>query len=242
MAFEDLKDRLSEQAQGYWSRIQESSIFIQLHEKYADLNPTSQKIVIVISSVLLAFFTLMIPWSYISSSQQSVLDFETNKIILRDLYRVSRASAELEGAPPQVDPSALAARAQAQLQTMSLQTEQIERVVAVDNALGGPGIPGVPKAVQQKGIEVTLRKLNLRQVIEIGYQLLTLQPGLKMTGLTVTASSPDPHYFDAIYRVISFSLPAPAADIKPVPNRRGGAPARRNRPADTEEDASGDNQ
>lgn len=240
MAFDDLKDRFSEQAQSYWSRIQESSIYIQLHEKYADLNPTSQKIVIVVSSVLLAFFTLMIPWSYISSSQQSVLDFEANKIILRDLHRVSRASAELEGAPPQVDPNSLATRAQSQLSTMALQTEQIEKVVPVDNALGGPGIPGVPKAVQQKGIEVTLRKLNLRQVIEIGYQLLTLQPGLKMTGLTVTASSPDPHYFDAVYRVISFSLPAPpAADVKPVPGRRG-APAKRNRPADSEEDAAGD--
>jgi type II secretory pathway component PulM len=176
MAFEDLKDQLSERAQGYWSRIQESSIYIQLHEKYADLSPTSQKIVLGIGSLVLIFFTLMIPWSYISSSQQSIADFEANKTLLRDLFRVSRASAELEGAPPQVDPNALATRAQSQLGTMSLQAEQIEKVIAVDNALGGPGIPGVPKAVQQKGIEVTLRKLNVRQVIEIGYQLLTLQP------------------------------------------------------------------
>lgn len=237
MAFEDLKDRLSEQAQGYWSRIQESSIYIQLHEKYADLNPTSQKIVLVVSSLVLALITLMIPWSYISSSQQSVADFEMNKIILRDLYRVSRASAALEGAPPQVDPTQLVSRAQSQLGTMALQAEQIEKVIPVDNALGGPGIPGVPKQVQQKGIEVTLRKLNLRQVIEIGYQLLTLQPGLKMTGLTVTATASDPHYFDAIYKVISFSLPSPAADVKPAPKR--GTPPRKARPAETEED-SGD--
>ena len=181
----------------------------------------------------------MIPWSYISSSQQSVLDFETNKMILRDLYRVSRASSALEGAPPQIDPTALASRAQSQLQTMSLQAEQIEKVAAVDNALGGPGIPGVPKAVQQKGIEVTLRKLNLRQIIEIGYQLLTLQPGLKMTGLTVTASSPDPHYFDAVYRVISFSLPAPPAEVKAVPGKRG-SPSKKSKPTATEDDASGD--
>lgn len=238
MAFEDLKDRLSEQAQGYWSRIQESSIFIQLHEKYADLNPTSQKLVIVIGSLLIALFTLMLPWSYITSSQQSIADYEMNKLILRDLHRVSRASASLEGAPPQIDPNALASRAQTQLQGMALQQEQIEKVIAVDNALGGSGIPGVPKAVQQQGIEVTLRKLNVRQVIEIGYQLLTLQPGLKMTGLTVTASSPDPHYFDAVYRVISFSLPAPPADVKPVPKRGS---QRRNQPS-ADDDSSGDNE
>lgn len=239
MAFEDLRDRLSEQAQGYWSRIQESSIYIQLHEKYADLNPTSQKIVLVVGSFLLVSFTLMIPWSYISSSQQSIAEFEENKAILRDLHRVSRASAALEGAPPQIDPSALADRARAELQKMPLQEEQVEKVIPVDNALGGPGIPGVPKAVQQKGIEVTLRKLNVRQVIEIGHQLLTLQPGLKMTGLTVTASSPDPHYFDAIYRIISFSLPAPPADAKAAPKKRGGS-ARRNKPADNQDDESGD--
>ena len=236
MAFEDLKDRLTEQAQGYWSRIQESNLYIQLHEKYADLNPTSQKIVLALGSTILILVTLMIPWSYISSSQLSIADFEANKLILRDLYRVSRASGELEGAPPPVDPNGLASRAQSQLQTMNLQAEQIEKVIAVDNALGGPGIPGVPKAVQQKGIEVTIRKLNVRQVIEIGYQLLTLQPGLKMTGLTVTASIPDPHYFDAIYKIISFSLPAPAADVKAPPKRGGGS--KRSKPA--EEDAPGD--
>lgn len=222
MAFEDLRDQVSERATAVWSRIQESSIYIQLHEKYADLNPTSQRLVLAVGSVLLVLFTLMIPWSYISSSQQSVAEFESNKSVLRDLFRVSRASAELAAAPPQIDPNTLSSRATTQLGTMNLQAEQIEGVTVVDNAQGGAKLPGVPPAVQQKGIEVRLKKLNLRQIIEIGYQLMTLQPGLKMTGLTVTASSPDPHYFDAIYRVISFSLPTPVEPVKPA-NKKGSS-------------------
>lgn len=228
MALEDLKDQLNERAQAYWSRIQESSLYIRLHEKYADLNPTSQRLVLAVGSILLVLFTLMIPWSYISSSQQSVADFEANKAILRDLFRVSRASAELASAPPQLDPSTLSSQATAQLQTMNLQAEQIAGVTVVDNAQGGPKLPGVPNAVQQKGIEVRLKKLNLRQVIEIGYQLLTLQrTGLKMTGLTVTASSPDPHYFDAMYRIISFSLPTPVEPVKPAAGKRGARPSKK---------------
>lgn len=240
MAFEDLRDQLTERAQTTWSRIQESSVYIQLSEKYADLNPTSQKIVLVVASLALVLVTLMIPWSYISSSSTSIEEFEANKVLLRDLYRVSRASAALEGAPPQVDPDALASQAQAQLGSMALQAEQIEKVTPINHVFGGPGIPGVPKSVKQGGVEVTLRKLNVRQVIEIGYQLLTLQPGLKMTGLTVTASSPDPHYFDAVYRIISFSLPAPPADTKPAPNRRGNPPRRNAAPADDEGNAGED--
>lgn len=234
MVFDDLRDQVLERGQAIWSRVQESSLYIQLSEKYADLNPTSQKIVLIASAAILTFITLMIPWTYISSSKTSLAEFEENKTILRDLYRVSRASSELEGAPPQIDPAQLQSRAQGQLTSMGLQSEQVAGVEIVDNAAPGtPQLPGVPKAVQQKGIEVSLKKLNLRQIIEIGYQLLTLQPGLKMTGMTVTASSPDPHYFDTVFRIISFSLPAPIEPAKAAP--RGKQAPKRSRPADTEE-------
>jgi type II secretory pathway component PulM len=242
MAFEDLRDQFSERAQAVWGRVQESSVYIQLSEKYADLNPTSQKIVAVVAILLVSLFTLMIPWSYISSSNTSLALFEENKALLRELYRVSRASSELQGAPPQIDPGQLQGRAQGQLTSMGLQAEQVGGVTIIDNAQpGGPQLPGVPKAVQQKGIEVTLKKLNLRQIIEVGYQMMTIQPGLKMTGLTVTASAPDPHYFDAVYRIISFSLPGPPPEAKPAPGKGRAAP-KRARPADdeAEEDAGED--
>jgi hypothetical protein len=210
MILEDLKDQFVDRAQALWSQIQESSSYIRISEKYSDMNPAAQKASLIGGSIVALLLILIFPLSYISSSNDSLQTFESKKTLLRELFRVSRASRDADAAPPTVNSAELINKAQNQLRLANLPPDQIKSVSEFDNSLPQSGtrpLPSVPKEVQQKGIEVSLAKLNLRQVVEIGFQLQAMDRSLKMMGLSIDADQADPHYFNVIYQLVSFSLP-----------------------------------
>ena len=221
MNFDDLKDKLKESAAQIWSRIQESSFYIQLQEKYTDQNPGTQRAMLFGGVALAILLVLAIPMIYLTSASDNVAAFEEKKQLLRELYRVGRASSELEAAPPSVDSSTLVSQAQNVLQTAQIPPELVKGVREFDNATPQPGVralPNVPKAVKQNGVEVALSKMNLRQVVDLGYKLQAMTRGLKMVGLTVDADVSNPHYYDVVYQLISFSLPV---DAEPAAAKTG---------------------
>jgi hypothetical protein len=212
MNFEDLKEQLSGlsvKLQEALQKLQENPTWIQFSEKYHDLSPRAQKAAIGGAAFLIFLILISLPYLYYSTSQDAVSEFETKKQLIRDLYRVSHASSILQNAPPTANSMDLMARAQGQLQTAQLQPEQIIGVTEYDNSANSGNT--IPKNVIQKGIQVALGKLNLRQIIDIGYQMQTIHPSAKMTGLEITANREDVHYFDVIYHIVSFSLPEPPA-------------------------------
>jgi hypothetical protein len=86
---------------------------------------------------------------------------------------------------------------------MSLTPEQMTDVIELDSRSLGTAL--VDKSIKQSGVGVNLKKLNLRQVVDLGYTLQDLYPSVKMSGLEITASTQDPHYFDVLYKLIIFS-------------------------------------
>jgi hypothetical protein len=220
MILDDLRDQLGERWQAALGQAQESSIYISLREKYDNLAPPMQKLTLFLGSVVMVFLLFLIPWSYISSGNTSLEDFENKKTTIRELFRVSRYSGELASAPPNTPPSVLQSRAQSELQQARLQPEQIKSVEEFDNS--GPQASAIiPKSVIQKGIKVSLSKLNLRQVIALGSQLQTLERGVKMVGMDVMATSEDPHFFDVTYKLVTFTLPVEATPETGKKNPRG---------------------
>lgn len=221
MAFEDLKDQLRDQITSLKVRIQESSAWNELMDRYLDLNPPAQKAVLALTGAVFALVLFSIPYYFFSSSQDSVAYFEEKKQMIRDLYRVSRAVNALPPAPPPMSTEELRSAVQGILSSErpSLLPDQIVSITEFDNSKGQGAT--LPKSLAQKGVAVNLSRLNVDQIARIGGRLQGLRPTIKMTGLRVQATAQDPHYFDVTYRLVAFGVPSAAEP--PAPSRPGAA-------------------
>lgn len=208
MNFDDLKEQLRERLSATWSSIQESPAWIQIEERFQNLSPNAQKAVWAAIGFLSTVILLAIPWSFFSSSQEILSEFEDKRELVRETYRVSREKDMLPPSPS--DFPDISGTIRSRLENSRLAPEQITDVME----LGPAGnISGIPKSLKKNNIEVTLAKLNLRQVIDIGQQLQSIQPSIKLSGLQVRANAENNHYFDVVYKLVAISIesePSPA--------------------------------
>lgn len=206
MTLEDLKDQLRENWAELRSKIEEDSTFNTLRERYETLSPGAQiGLKLGLLLLVLAIF-VYIPYTFFSAASDNVALFEGKRSTIRKLLRASRTAsdgASVDNPPPIPQ---LTENVRSRLQTYALLPEQIGGITPLDTAaLGGRY---APKEIEQDGLGVTLTKLNLKQVIEIGYGLQTLMPGVRLVGMEMKASSPDPHYFDVVFKLARFGLPS----------------------------------
>ena len=231
MAASDVKDRIRESFAAGLTRIQESPAWHQLMERYQGLSQTGQRIALAVTGVLLALLMFLLPWTFFSSSQDRVADFEDKKKMIRDMFRYSHEASTLPRAPEALGPARLRSIVQTALSGVrpTLLPEQTAAIEDIDNAAAKS--EALPKALTQKGVVVPLTRLNLDQVVTIGTKLKELVPTVKLVGLRVQANQPDPHYFDASFKLVAFELPAEAPPkgapgkpgVKPPP-KPGGKP------------------
>jgi hypothetical protein len=219
MAFEDLRDRLQSEGKMLWEKIQESSLYIQIQERYQNLSPTMQKITLTGIAVFLALLFFNAPLSYFSASNENVSQFEEKRQLIRDLLKVSRETQDGLQMPVPPDVSSLKSQVDNQIQAAQLLPEQIKGTeVVTDRSVVIPGnlINGM--------LRVSLAQLNLRQIIDLGYQFQSVSPSIKMLDLQMEASAKDPRYFDVIYKMAVLAVPsqneAPGDEPAPPPSGR----------------------
>lgn len=204
MAFEGLKDQFKEQFAEIWNKIQESPTYNNLLERYESLTPATQKGIwagVIVVSVLLI---VSVPFSFFSSSSDQVAEFETNRSMLRELLRASR-HGNLDTGSSFANPTIIKDRISNDLMAKGLQSDQIGPVVDLPmDAMGGQMAPA---PITQTGIGVSLKGLNLRQIVDIGFALQNLHAAVKLSGMEVRAQLPDPHYFDVLFKVAVFGEP-----------------------------------
>lgn len=213
MNLDQLKDRLFEQLKGTWGRIQESSAYEKMMERYHELPPTGQKVALIGSVLFSVLLILLIPFASFQTSSENVAQFEENVQALRDLFRVQR---ELASAPQVDDPPG-----PAQLQSM-VQDVLTQAGLSADQIKGNsplspqrdPSNAFIPANVMEQGVEVTLMKLNLKQVVDLGSRLSQLGRNIHLTAMDMKASSTDVHYYDVIYRVMGFTINTPMPESK----------------------------
>ena len=208
-ALDDLKDSLRDRSKAIAARIRETDAWLQLTEKYQSLSPTGQKLSIAGASLLAFLIVMAVPWSFYSGSQSSLADFESKRGVVRELFRVNREASALPPAPPPVSSADLQNMARSSLTAARLMPDQISAVT--DSNIK---IPSVPSTIDQAGIQVSLLKLNLKQIVDIGYGLQGLQPTARMTGLEIKANAADAKYYDVIYRIVAFAPKPAVADPK----------------------------
>lgn len=207
MALEDIRDGIKEQLNAIFGRVRETSAFIELSEKYQGLSPVAQKASLFGGGFLLFLILMALPWTYFSSSSDLISQYEDKRSLVQDFYHVSReASAVANRIAAPVSGSEFQTRAQGIVTEAALQAEQMQYV----SPIPAGNVPGISKSIDQAGVEVSLKKLNLTQVIDIGYKLQSMDQRSRLMGIDIKANASDRHYFDVIYRVIGFG-PKPDA-------------------------------
>lgn len=226
MAFENLRDQLKEQWAEASAKVQESSAFNNLREKFESQTPTVQKAIVAGAGLVVLIFLLSFPFGYFSTSREYMSQFEENRSLIQGLLRAARSAKTPSPLPPPMDSGTLRGRIDAILRTNRLLPEQIGDIAEMPH----PAVKGmVPASVEQTGFAVQIKKLNLNQIISLSTQFQNMGAGTKVMGLDVVQSAGQSHYYDLIVKVVNFGLPQ-IADIGPdePPAKSGGkkAPAR----------------
>ncbi|MCB0364346.1 MAG: hypothetical protein H6624_01075 [Bdellovibrionaceae bacterium] len=201
---DDLKDKFTETFNQVKDTVEESSLYNTLRERYETLPSNGQRAIVIGSITFVVLIFLSIPWSFLSSSSNYVTEFEDSRALIRGLLK-TRSLSKGAPLPKGMSSGEIESKAKGMLSTAGLLDSQIGSSMQLPE--GDPGSRLAPPNVQQQGVRLELKQLNLRQIIDIGYQLQNLDASVKMTGMEVHATAEDPHYFNATFKLISFSLP-----------------------------------
>jgi hypothetical protein len=228
--FDDLKERFVTEGKAVWERIQESSTFNQLKDRYDNMTPSMQKLSIVGVSAVVALIILSIPYGYYSASQTNVEDFEGKRMTIRELLKVTRESSDVPQIPQAPPMGSLQGIIDSQIQSSHLLPEQIKGTQTVSN-----NSKLIPNALTEGMMEINLAKLNLNQILDLGHRFQSINPSVKLKDLIITANREDARYFDAVYKLVALAVPAAPEVIPDFPPAKGNS--RRNKaPTNNEED------
>ncbi|MBY0385702.1 hypothetical protein K2X05_11150 [bacterium] len=204
MNFSDIKEKFIESFQQLASRVQESSLYIQLMERYRNFNPLMQKLIVVSLVFLVLFAFYLIPDSFVSSSVTYEESFQVNRRLVRDLFRTARnpmiRSDQFKG--PDFDE--MKSLIEAQMMGAQIMDSQKGAFLPVNKPLPSKLVPG---AIQQTGLSFEVKKLNLTQIVQLSQKLSSLHPNTKLSGVDIQADKEDPHYFQVKFTMSSLSLP-----------------------------------
>src|SRR3989344_4428724 len=209
--FQEIIDQLKDTLMARWDQFQESDTYITLKERYDNLPPKGQKLVLFASFILAFLIVFSIPYAWFTTSQDSVVEFEDTKYTITELLEVSQ---EIKNIPPQsagISSAELKSKVDKILSEKGLGKDQITSV-SETQFTNPQGSTLIPPQIEASGIETNLKKLTLKQIVDIGFEFERISPLVKVINLEMKATPEDVHYYDVQYRVSSFSVKeAPAA-------------------------------
>ncbi|QDK37427.1 hypothetical protein [Bdellovibrio sp. NC01] len=226
MNLDDLKERISTEARQTWDRIQESAAYNQLRDRYENMTPTMQKLTLVGSVAAVAALILSVPYGNFTTSNEAVSEFEGKRMTIRELLKVSRESSEMPNIQPAPPIDMLRANIDNQIKMANLLPEQVK---GIDAGAAAGGL--IPANLAEGTLDVKLAKLNLRQVMDMGYKFQSINSSVKMKDMVVTANRDDNRYFDVIYKMVALAVP----QAPPPPPEEPPSKGKRNKQPTTEE-------
>jgi hypothetical protein len=218
--FSELKEQLTQSFKNSWEQFQESSLYNQIKDRFENLSPTGQKLVMVLGAFLLVFMVMSFPWGFYSQSSSYIGEFESKRDLIRDLLKVSR---EVQSGPNIPIPPPMDAL-QSKIQSLIQQSQFIpEQVRGIEMLSENSNL--IPADLSQGLFKVTLAKLNLRQIIDFGFQLQSQSASIKMKDLLITANGQDPRYLDVTYKLLvlkvpEFQMPIPEPEEPKAPRKK----------------------
>jgi hypothetical protein len=203
-----ITDFISDRLSPLLTKAKDSALWQRGSEWYEGLAPKWQKVALFSLIGFLALIFLIFPLSYYSSSVEKVTDFDDTRSSIKELMQIRRDSGKLNSLIRPLSGDMILAQAQSIVQSSGLQPDQTAQTTPFDNAQGAApdSASGVPKTVLQKGAQIVLAGLNLKQVVEIATKIQNI-PSAKIIALDIKATAKDSHFFDTMIKVVSFAMP-----------------------------------
>jgi hypothetical protein len=178
----EILDQIKDQVMARWDRFTESDTYISLREKYDNLPPKGQQLVVFSSFVLAFLIVFSIPYAWFSASQGSVTEFEDTKHTMGDLLEVSQ---EIKNIPAQ---SAVMTSADLKMKVDRILTEKglgKDQITSVNETqfTNPQGSSLIPPQINATGVETSLKKLTLKQIVDIGFEFEHISPLVKVLNL-----------------------------------------------------------
>ncbi len=200
-SFEDVKERFKSEANQLWEKIQESSAYHRVKDRFENLSPMAQKALLASVALVIFLAIMSFPMSSFWSGSDSLATYEAQRGLIRDLFKVQQDSQGNLGMDPAPPVESLKSRIDDTLRQLQLLPEQITGV-------GDTDLPSnIPKDRIDGSLKVALSKLNVRQIVDVGHQIASIHPAMKMVDLLISANSQDPKYFDVVYKFITLKIP-----------------------------------
>ena len=218
---EDLSNSFKSRAEQIANRMQETDIYQKLAERYQGLTPQGQRLTIFVVVAMIGCSIVFSPLGSYFTSQDQIATFEIQRNLIKDLFKTYREANKEAGVSPPPPAEMLISQITSQLQSNQLLPEQI---VGVTQASSEGQL--IPDKFVRNVVHVSLAKLNLRQIVDIGHVLSRLSEAVKMKDLSMTARSDMKGYFDVTYKMYALNIPevqmAPIPDLDaPKPSARG---------------------
>jgi len=214
---DDLKDKFEELFGQVKNSVEENSLYNTLRERYETLSSSVQKAIVMGCCSAVLFIILLIPWSFISSSNDFITEFEDHRTLIRGLLK-TRSLPKGIPLPKGMTAANMVNRVKGWMHQAGLLETQIGDTQLLPK--GEPQSQLTSPNTKQQGMKIQLKQLNLRQIMDIGYHLQNMDSSVKVTGLEIQATSKNPHYFNALFKLISYSLPEPEKKSSKKKSRR----------------------
>lgn len=218
----ELWGQVTQKLEAISQRIQDTEGFQRLAEKYNSLTPQGQKVANICIVLLLIAVALFFPGTTFMQSQDQMASFESQRSLIKDLFKTYREASSQSGLPVPPPSDMMKNQINSQLKAAQLLPEQIVSVASgqVEGSL-------IPEGLVKDVIVVSLAKLNLRQILDIGNNLNRISQTVKVKDLSIQASANMAGYFDTTFKVYALNIPepielAPPEVEAPEKPKRGG--------------------
>ena len=203
MDFESIKEQAVDRFFELKGKVEDSELYIGLKERYDNLSPNAQIGVKVAASFMALFMLYSFPAGYLTSANEKMEMFEENRQLTRDLIRAGRIARTIQLPPMAPSMESLTAQVNSAIDKENVLSEQKGGVTPKQDVVQKSIVPAT---INQTGLKANIKKLNLRQLVNIGESLQKIQ-GSKLINMAVLADNKDPHYFNVDFEVAAFSLP-----------------------------------
>ncbi len=232
MTSDELKEALLNRGKELWARIEESSSYNQIKDRYDSLAPTQQRLAFWGGVALIVFVVLYIPFTFLETSWEYEDEFVTKRDLIREMYRVQREVGEAPQIPVPLSPEMIRQAIDSYIKQSGFLPEQVKSLSVVGESSSGL----LPKKHVQGAVEVSMAKLTIRQVVDVAFKVVTSSPSTKLYEMTITANSEDPKYQDVILKLLALNVPDVKSLTAPPPGAKDKKPAKAKGNTEDDED------
>ena len=90
--FKEIFDQLKDTLLARWEQFEETDTYLSLRERYDNLSPAGQKLVIAVATATSVLILMMTPWGWYSTSAENITLFEETKLTINQLLEVAQES------------------------------------------------------------------------------------------------------------------------------------------------------